>query len=188
MKRKGQLSQQRIVDAASALFYRQGYGSTSFAEVARASGIPKGNFYYYFKSKDDLLGAVIDAHLDAIRGRLAQWEHDEGDPRGRLKRLLLPLQSEADAITRWGCPVGSLNVELGKGSPDRKAHARAMLDLQLAWADRQMRALGHAATARELAIHLVGMIQGAALMGGVYADRDLLEAESARIRAWLDAL
>ncbi|QKQ25233.1 TetR/AcrR family transcriptional regulator [Candidatus Reidiella endopervernicosa] len=74
MKEKGQANRQRIVEAANELFYHKGFNQTSFAEVAEKSGIPKGNFYYYFKSKDELLASVIDDRLAQTKTMLASWE------------------------------------------------------------------------------------------------------------------
>ena len=44
----------QIVEAADRLFYRQGYEHTSFADIADAVQISRGNFYYHFKSKDEI--------------------------------------------------------------------------------------------------------------------------------------
>lgn len=48
-----------IVEEADALFYESGFEATSFAEIAKAVGISRGNFYHHFKTKDDILDAVI---------------------------------------------------------------------------------------------------------------------------------
>ena len=52
-----------IIDAADQLFYRQGYEHTSFADIADVVQISRGNFYYHFKSKDEILDAVINLRL-----------------------------------------------------------------------------------------------------------------------------
>ena len=54
-KQQGEEIRQQIVSAANRLFYEQGYNHTSFSEIAEAAAVPRGNFYYYFKSKDDML-------------------------------------------------------------------------------------------------------------------------------------
>lgn len=55
----GRVIRDHIVAAADPLFYRQGFEHTSFAAIADAVQISRGNFYYYFKSKDKILDAVI---------------------------------------------------------------------------------------------------------------------------------
>src|SRR5688500_768121 len=53
----------QIVAAADQLFYRRGFEHTSFSDIADAVRISRGNFYHHFKSKDDILDAVIGARL-----------------------------------------------------------------------------------------------------------------------------
>ena len=61
--------------AADRLFYRQGYEHTSFADIADAVRISRGNFYYHFKTKDEILDAVIDgAARQRPSATLARWE------------------------------------------------------------------------------------------------------------------
>ena len=188
MKQKGQANRQRIVDAANDLFYQQGYNTTSFAEVAEASGVPKGNFYYYFKSKDELLEAVIEMRLKGIRAMLTEWEVGFPEPIARLKRFAQIPLDEADNVVRYGCPLGSLSVELSKTQLHLHSHAREMFDLFLEWLESRFRQLGKGEVSRSLALHMLAMAQGAVLLGSVYADKTFLEGEVARINAWLDTL
>ena len=71
-----------IVDAADQLFYRQGYEHTSFSDIADAVQISRGNFYYHFKSKDEILDAVIDERLANTQTMLEQWEIEGKNARG----------------------------------------------------------------------------------------------------------
>src|SRR4026208_628749 len=57
---KGAATRDQILNAATRLIHVQGYQSTSLDDVLRESGVGKGNFYYYFKSKEDLGYAIID--------------------------------------------------------------------------------------------------------------------------------
>ena len=56
-------TREHIVAAADQLFYRQGFEHTSFSDIADAVQISRGNFYYHFKSKDEILDAVIDVRI-----------------------------------------------------------------------------------------------------------------------------
>ena len=51
---------ERLVASAGDLLHRQGVMATTLAQVAEAADVPPGNVYYYFKTKDDLVRAVID--------------------------------------------------------------------------------------------------------------------------------
>ena len=183
---KGKQNRERIVAAADNLFYQKGFNQTSFAEVAEASGIPKGNFYYYFKAKDELLNAVIDMRLDIIRDLLSDCEINHQQPIDRLSRVADVLANEADNVLHYGCPMGSLNSELGKTQEDLQGHAAEMFNLFVDWCEREFVALGKGEESRFLAMHLIAMLQGAALLSNVYSDRDFLENEVVTIKTWLN--
>src|SRR6266540_6902317 len=63
---KGAATRDQILDAAARLIHLQGYHCTSLDDVLRESGVGKGNFYYYFKSKEDLGYAIIDRVMQAF--------------------------------------------------------------------------------------------------------------------------
>lgn len=188
MATKGEQNRQRIVEAADELFYRKGYNQTAFSEVAEASGIPKGNFYYYFKSKDELLEAVIQLRMEGIRRMLAEWDEQLPQPKARLRRYAQILLNEAQDVVRYGCPMGSLNVELGKTQLALQSRAGEMFTLFLEWLEQQFKALGKGRESRQLALHLLAMSQGASLLGNVYSDDKFLKSEVRRINTWIDSL
>lgn len=55
-----------LLDAAQALFYRNGYESTSVANIIDSVGIAKGTFYHYFKSKTDILDQIVERQIQMI--------------------------------------------------------------------------------------------------------------------------
>lgn len=185
---KGEKNRQLIIEAANELFYHKGYNQTTFSEVAEASGIPKGNFYYYFKSKDELLDAVIAMRLEGIRAMLAQWRKEYPEPRDRLKRYARILLNETEDVVRYGCPMGSLNVELGKTQLVLQSKASEMFELFHGWLVEQFKELGKGRDSGHLALHLLAMSQGAALLGNVYRDRKFIRREVEQIISWIDSL
>ena len=84
MGTKGEGNRQRIIEAADSLFYRRGYNQTSFQDISDATGIPRGNFYYYFKTKDDILNAVVDTRIAELTVMLNNCESATDDARERL--------------------------------------------------------------------------------------------------------
>lgn len=184
---QGETVRREIVKAANHLFYHRGYNQTSFSDIAEAAGIPRGNFYYYFKTKDDILGAVIDSRIENIRAMLAEWDAAEPDPRQRLKRFAQMIRSSEKDLLRYGCHIGSLNIELGKSQPALKSKAKKMFDLLIDWLTRQFAALGQADAAR-LALEAMGRMQGVAVITQVYGDREYLRAQLAEFESWIDAL
>jgi AcrR family transcriptional regulator len=119
MPKKSERTRQRIIDAANRLFYHQGYHNTSFTDVVDATNIPRGNIYYYFKTKDEILVAAIRHRTERISAMLDDWSGKYRTPIERLHRFVNILEDSADSLTRFGCPMGSLNIELGKNDPSR---------------------------------------------------------------------
>jgi AcrR family transcriptional regulator len=182
----GQGKRQRLIDAACQTFHVRGIERTTLADIAAAAGIPLGNVYYYFKTKNDLISAVVEARLSEARAVLAWVEAAHDDPRGRLKALFTALAEQGELIARYGCPQGSLCSELDK-LPDGPGPAAELMRIPVDWAERQFIALGRA-DARDLAVEVIARYQGGALLASTLRDPDLMARESARVAAWLDTI
>src|SRR5438132_11481625 len=94
---------ERLVESARALFHEQGVHGTSLAEVADRAGVPLGNVYYYFKTKDALVGAVLNCYLDQAATLIDSFERSR-TPQARLKALVRNWIDMRDAVVRHGCP------------------------------------------------------------------------------------
>jgi AcrR family transcriptional regulator len=132
----------RIVEAADLLFYHQGFEQTSFTHIAEAVGITRGNFYHHFKSKDEILDAVIGARLAATTGMLVRWEEEGGHPRGRLLCFVGMLVGNRDKIVQYGCPVGTLCTEMAKLRHPSRDGANQLFVLFRTWLRRQFAGKG----------------------------------------------
>lgn len=183
---KGQRVRQRIVQAADRLFYEHGYSQTSFSDIADAATIPRGNFYYYFKSKDEILTAVIDERMRTVAALFDDWDSASDQPLERLKGCAAVLVGRQQEVLCYGCPMGSLNMELVKSPEHLRVQAMRLFDVFLDWMQTQFEALGKGGTSRVLALRLLGDMQGVALMASVYRDGDYLMREVRRIQCWLD--
>ena len=133
------------------------------------------------------MGAVIDARIEGIRAMLAEWDAAEPNPRLRLKLFSQMILSSEKELLRYGCPMGSLNIELGKAQPALKAKAKKMFDLFIDWLTRQFAAMGYPQAA-QLAMELMARAQGVAVMTQVYGDREFLQAQLAEFDSWIEAL
>ncbi len=107
---------ERLIAAACQVIYAQGVEKTTLADIAAAAGIPLGNVYYYFKTKDDLLQAVIETRLHEIGAMLAAIEAAHATPRERLKALFGALAEQSALIARHG----SERQFQAMGSPDAR--------------------------------------------------------------------
>ena len=188
MSSKGEQTRTEIVQAARILFYRKGYHHTSFTDIVEEAGVVRGNVYHYFKTKDDLLGAVIEQHLAQYKVLLDTWEQEKTTPLKRLKRFTHMLIDRGDDLRQFGCPVGTLSTELAKNSTSEPNPARALLDLFKDWLTRQFILMGFGSDAGKLALHLLGRAQGISILTHVYRDTDWLADEVKQMEVWLTSL
>lgn len=177
-----------IVEAADRLFYEKGYEHTSFADIADAVQISRGNFYYHFKSKDEILDAVIEARLADTRTMLEQWEIASRDPAERIRSFIHILVANRADIKSYGCPVGTLSTELAKLDHASKPEANKLFSLFRTWLRRQFVLLGHAAEADALAMHLLARSQGVATLASAFHDEKFIRQEVVLMQEWLAAV
>jgi len=175
-----------IIEAADDLFYWQGYEYTSFADIADAVQISRGNFYYHFKTKDRILDAVIEMRLANTQTLLDQWQRDGDTPAERIRCFIRILNVNRAKIERYGCPVGTLTSELAKLNHAARGEANAIFVLFRDWLCGQFAALGLADEADDLALHLLAMSQGVATLTNAFRDAAFTDREVARMEAWLD--
>lgn len=180
-------TRERIEEKADALFYEAGFEATSFADIASAVGISRGNFYHHFKSKDEILDAVISRRLAATQAMLEAWDTDAA-PKDRILSFIRILITNRTKIMAFGCPVGTLTTELAKLDHIAEARAVQIFTLFRDWLANQFRALGHRDDADALALHVLARSQGIAVMASALKDEAFLRAEVAALAAWLDQL
>lgn len=77
-----------IVDHAAELFAKSGFLGTSVSDIARACKTSKSLLYHYYPSKDDVLYAVMNSHIDELVENVDCVEASAGDAREKLLRLL----------------------------------------------------------------------------------------------------
>lgn len=177
----------RLTTEAARVLHEQGVERTTLADIARAADVPVGNVYYYFKTKDELVLAALSehrAHLDELTGRLDRLP----GPRDRLKALIEAWVDQREVAARYGCPTGTLAVELDKradGTLD--AEAGTVIRRLLEWTGQQFRAMG-LPDPDDLAVTLVSAYQGMSLLANALRDPELMARQGARLLDWLDSL
>ncbi|WP_119730445.1 TetR/AcrR family transcriptional regulator [Thermomonospora amylolytica] len=187
VRARGADKRRRLTAAAAQVLHRQGVERTTIADIAKAAGVPVGNVYYYFKTKDELVQAALAEHegsLAELTGALDRLP----DPLDRLKGLVDAWVGRRDVAARYGCPTGTLAAELDK-------RADGVLDLEagrvirrlLDWVERQFRELGLPDAAGH-AVTLVAAYQGMSLLANALRDPEIMTSQGARLTRWLDSL
>jgi TetR/AcrR family transcriptional repressor of nem operon len=180
-------TRQQIVAAADRLFYERGFEATSFADIAATVGLSRGNFYYHFKTKDEILEAVIAQRLSNTRAMLGAWEAEGANPADRIRSFIGILIMNQVKIMAYGCPVGTLCNELAKLDHVAKGEATKLFTLFRGWLAEQFAALGREADADALAMHILMRSQGVAALATAFSDEAFIRREVDDMCAWLEA-
>lgn len=108
-----------ILEAAAPLIHSQGFHKTGLKEILDAAKVPKGSFYFYFKSKDDFGLALVDYLAQSMRERSAPLLTDRTlPPIDRLARFFSALCQNLESVGyEQGCPIGNLAQEMSDLSP-----------------------------------------------------------------------
>lgn len=181
-------TRERIVEAADALFYQRGFEKTSFADIADQVKLSRGNFYYHFKTKDEILSAVIELRATRTQAMLDSWTESAETPADRLRCFAEMLIRNRKDIQHYGCPVGTLCAELAKLEHPAQADAGMIFGQFRGWLREQFQALGHRGEADSLAMHLLSRSQGVAALANAFHDEGFIRHEVELIDTWLRSL
>ncbi|VAW73736.1 Transcriptional regulator, AcrR family [hydrothermal vent metagenome] len=176
---------EQIINASDKLFYQQGFEHTSFAHIAKVVKISRGNFYYHFKTKDEILDAVISYRLSKTNEMLESWEIKGETPENRIRSFINILVMNRSKIKNYGCPVGTLCSELVKLNHPSLKHANELFTLFRLWLKRQFELLGHKKNADNLAMHLLARSQGIATLSSAFHDEKFIKNEVNDLEIWL---
>jgi TetR/AcrR family transcriptional repressor of nem operon len=171
--KEGKSTREAVIEAATRLIHLKGYQNTTLDDVLSASGVGKGNFYHYFRSKEDLGFAILDRFVDAFKERALRPAFADPDaPRMTQIREFLArvrdVQQERNCV--GGCVFGNLAAELSdvhEGFRERLAglfaHWHAHLTDVLVDAQRRGEVTGECRPAA-VAQFVVASLEGAMLL------------------------
>ena len=175
-------TKEQIVDAASRLVHVRGFNNTSVDEILRESGVGKGNFYYYFRSKDELGFAILERGLERISTELIEKHFNpEKDPWQQILDFLDSLVERArQRACTGGCLLGNLAVEMSDIHEEFRRRLnraferlRSRLEVTLTQAKAQGTLRSEADIPR-LAHFIVAGFEGAFMMGKLHKDADVM--------------
>ena len=180
-------TRERLITGARDMIHANGVAATALADIADASGVPVGNIYYHFKTKGDLVDAVVGRYSSEISNSFESLAQLDG-PVERLHALVDSWAELAPTVSVHGCPHGSLCQELNKTSDaDAPNAASTLLTQPLDWIRRQFLELRRD-DAAQLAVALLGSLQGVSLLANTLSDPDLMYDEALRLKKWIAAI
>jgi AcrR family transcriptional regulator len=177
---------ERLVEAAKNLIHCKGFSQTTLADIAQDSGVPLGNVYYYFKTKEDIAAAVINERANEFHAMAEEWE-SHPDPRERLASYLeMPIHLR-EAVALHGCPFGSLAQELCKSEGPLADQARQLLDMHVEWVTEQYRLLDKEDAAGH-ALQFIATVQGISVLASTFNDPNIVDRQIAVLKRSLKYL
>ena len=114
--KKGEESRQRLIECAAELFWKNGYSATGISEILKQTDLPKGSFYFYFKSKDDLATAVTEYYQKIL---LEQFQNSSqgNDWESFIEEIFDFLSERTNGQTFAGCPYAVMGMETALSKP-----------------------------------------------------------------------
>ena len=169
-------TRKRIVMTAMELFWEKGFQSTSIADILSRTQVHSGSLYHFFPGKQDVLAAVLEAYRDGIEEWLLTpaWSGVD-DPIERIFALLAGYRTQlVTTDCTYGCPIGSLALELHEPDP----RIRDLLSANFAnWTGAIERCLDEAGDRlpaaldrRRLAEFTLTVMEGAIMQARTYRD------------------
>ena len=150
-----------LVEAAAKRFHRVGLSASSIADVANDAGIPPGNVYYYFRTKDALATAVHDRWLRRSAEVLDDIDAENDDARSRIIDFLDRSDRNAALYAEVGCPIAALSRDCRNGGPALQPLAGRIFEQQADWLRAQFAKIGLSAREQsEEAWAILTSIQG----------------------------
>ena len=177
----------KIIETADELFYKRGFEHTSFAHIAEILNISRGNFYHHFKTKDEILEAVINYRINNTNKMLEKWRIEGKNPSERIRSFINILIMNKSKIKQYGCPVGTLSSELLKLNHGSLNKANKLFSLFRIWLQKEFEALGYSDEADNLAMHVLARSRGIASLSSAFNDDVFIKNEVEILHKWLDS-
>jgi TetR/AcrR family transcriptional regulator, transcriptional repressor for nem operon len=176
------------------LFWEKGYGSTSIADVLKAADVNSGSLYHFFPGKQELLLAVLEMYRGGIGPMLLEpaWRGVH-DPIERVFALLGHYRASLVATDcSYGCPIGSVALELHEPDPPVRALLAANFDAWSGAIDTCIRQAGARlppGTDRvALSQFVLATMEGAVMQARTHRDIKYFDGPVAQLRAYFDLM
>ena len=181
---RGAETRLRIIRAAADLFHKQGARATSPDEIIEASRTGKGQFYYYFKSKEGLIHEVLQAYLEEIKTQTSRVNYEINSWRDLEKWFVSQLELQKEYQMTRGCPFGTLGNEVTENDELVRQDLSLIFEViknNLAAFFLREKAKGRLAkraNPQHMADFSIASIQGAMLMGKIKRSSQTVETSA----------
>ena len=125
---------EEIIRKGAELIHAQGFNATGLQQILQAAGIPKGSFYFYFKSKEDFGLEIINYFNAIISAIFTRYLSDKKTlPLKRLEKLFEYFEAAFQKSSySLGCPIGNLSLELADTNERLRMHLVGVIEALIA--------------------------------------------------------
>lgn len=184
----------KIVQTAFDLFHQKGIHATSIDEILAGSGTGKSQFYYYFKSKDGVIHAVLQYFYEMLKGGLLPGKHtiESWEDLENWLRFFIAFQQEIGC--ERSCPVGTIGNDLSNDQELLRQDVRLIFQWMrhsLACFFSNLKAKGEmmpSVDPESLADFCFVIMQGGMLVGKIQRETTSFENAVAHALAYLESL
>ncbi len=180
--------------ASAELFYAKGYAATGMADILKKAKANSGSFYFFFKSKEELLDAVLDWYLANLDPYIIRPIYERCDD--PIERVFLLLNDYRDKILTtdftFTCPIGRLALEIDPAK--RKIHQKIAANFNQ-WTAAVRKCLDAAAyrlpasvDREQLAQLVLTVMEGGVMQSRAQRAIQPYDASVAQLRTYFDTL
>jgi len=179
----------RLIQAAVQLFQQQGVNITTLANIAALANVPLGNVYYYFKSKESIINAVVELHIQHLKERFQEWEAAFQQGKDRLAALIRHQNTVSEQTIHSGEPIGALCQELSKQTGKLPELSMALMQELYQWCQVQFKQFGKSdSEAGVYANHLLSALLGNGIVTLTFKDSAFTKNQTQVLLEWLTKL
>lgn len=192
---RDQRNREKLLETAASLFHLQGFQPTSLDAILDQSGVCRSNFYYYFRSKEDLGLEVLARQVEQFETRVIRGILEDGSlsPRERVERLFTSVGAGIGEAHRRGCPFGNMAAEMCGEHTEFRSRLSGFFR---SWEEAVERCLAEGVAQKQfrgdldvggVAVVLVSQVEGAVLLAKAHGHGGPIEAAAQNMLKFLES-
>jgi AcrR family transcriptional regulator len=169
------ITKEDIMNRSLLVFLKQGYHKTTMDDLAKACGLFKGSFYYYFPSKEALMKAILEGSLDFVEKNVFSFAYTPDLSAEDRLRKLFEAQQQMLLGYEGGCLFASMVLETALTVPEFREPLKAFFEM---WEDALTHVFKSKMTesyARHKAVETMIKVEGALVLVLVRSENRYLE-------------
>jgi TetR/AcrR family transcriptional regulator, transcriptional repressor for nem operon len=184
----------KLLEAARLLFWEKGYEATSLQEVVDRSKVRGGSLYYFFRTKEDLLLAVLDHYVELLWPAVIQPAF--GRTTDPVERIFTILQGYREGLIytgfAHGCPIGNLALEVSDEHPRAREKIAQNFEGWRKWIKTCLDEAAHRLPANldseRLATFVLTIMEGAVMQARAHHSLEPFDDSVTELRCYINRL